>query len=707
MVLMQNIYDACLRQAEATYIAANLFLYFLFARNPEAVRLRDIYYRPLVHKDDEPSTITTTASKRLTFLIDSFTTRSLSVDKLSTTNPNRDRLRNQDVISVLIRTASNASKYHKIKMSLKNLVSYIIALADWSMYEQKLDVADDLGGFFVVANGASRAISTAFEQDTRFTVDEINTENDEIYHVTVIMFIVTCVSVIAIAAVLLLPMLVRIERSKARVLDVFLSVPDSVRKSLRQKAIRVYRLVEKVEERENGKGFRDEEEEEDGDNTDGAASTAGSEATAFTVGTSLTVATEDSLAALFKRYNNTRVQNGMSLSNSMHSSVHKKRAHITRSTKASSVVKSPNAVDASAADGRQALMRFDDDASSLTSGAASLSQDTRDEIERRRAESAYNVWTGGAVRVASVRFFILVLLLCVYFTALLLETKLYADNMHNTTQRLAVGSFRGGNIILSLFFVFNHLFYEKSELAAIQPLEGAVHTALSFSEEGLQVINQADELFFAAVFGDEKMDIQGRSNHAKQNEILFGNLCELDPVHLYELYPDGKKVPHLLTKCEQAENSILTRGLYGTWIFVREQFLVLLDPQNTKAFAPYLTASGPTPAEVATMQKLKPAFDVVYQFYNNFVTHFISYSNAVYKESAVMEISFFNNVRFILIGVCFGLIFLSYFILVRPTTIILARTCRQANAMMLLLPPQILRFSEAARAFTDENVSSV
>jgi len=48
-------------------------------------------------------------------------------------------------------------------------------------------------------------------------------------------------------------------------------------------------------------------------------------------------------------------------------------------------------------------------------------------------------------------------------------------------------------------------------------------------------------------------------------------------------------------------------------------------------------------------------------------------------------------------------LFLSYFLLIRPTT--LARTINQANAMMLLLPPQIIRAVKEIQTFVDENIS--
>lgn len=81
------------------------------------------------------------------------------------------------------------------------------------------------------------------------------------------------------------------------------------------------------------------------------------------------------------------------------------------------------------------------------------------------------------------------------------------------------------------------------------------------------------------------------------------------------------------------------------------------------------------------------------------------YSGALYVNSTIRLINDFNLTRYTLVIACFCILFLSYFLLIRPTTMLLARTINQANAMMLLLPPQIIRAVKEIQTFVDENIS--
>lgn len=81
------------------------------------------------------------------------------------------------------------------------------------------------------------------------------------------------------------------------------------------------------------------------------------------------------------------------------------------------------------------------------------------------------------------------------------------------------------------------------------------------------------------------------------------------------------------------------------------------------------------------------------------------YSGALYVNSTIRLINDFNLTRYTLVIACFCVLFISYFLLIRPTTMLLARTINQANAMMLLLPPQIIRAVKEIQIFVDENIS--
>jgi len=87
-----------------------------------------------------------------------------------------------------------------------------------------------------------------------------------------------------------------------------------------------------------------------------------------------------------------------------------------------------------------------------------------------------------------------------------------------------------------------------------------------------------------------------------------------------------------------------------------------------------------------------------------YVCLFSRYSGGLYVNSASQIIDNFDVARYALMASCFAILILSFFMLIRPTTLLLARTINQVNSMMLLLPPSI-RHKEMI-VFISENMSS-
>jgi len=80
------------------------------------------------------------------------------------------------------------------------------------------------------------------------------------------------------------------------------------------------------------------------------------------------------------------------------------------------------------------------------------------------------------------------------------------------------------------------------------------------------------------------------------------------------------------------------------------------------------------------------------------------YSGGLYVNAVSQTIDNFDVLRYVLVALCFFILILSFFMLIRPTTLLLARTINQANSMMLLLPPQMLH--KEIQVYINENMSS-
>jgi len=335
----------------------------------------------------------------------------------------------------------------------------------------------------------------------------------------------------------------------------------------------------------------------------------------------------------------------------------------------------------------------------------SLDKADNEAIEREQAKSRYNVWTGGAMRTSSLRFSTFVIFMGLYFLLLLLKSNSHIYTMHNAVQRVYLGNLRSPRVLSTLLYTLLHILYDKNEMALANPLEPAVQCAREWYEEGMELIGEAEETFFATVFGEPELDLYGRVHDPRQDHLVFGNICEIEPETMYKLYNDSRAVKHLFPQCTQVQNGINTRGLYASFMFLHEHYKILLNPSNSKAFGHVLDGTSPK-FDAETTQRLKLSLDVVYQFYNDFMNHHLVYSGSIYRQIALEEIDKFTDFRIALIAVCASFVAFSYFALIRPTTVLLARSCHQANSMMTLLPSGVIRHVPAVQSFIEDNLSS-
>jgi len=697
--LLDNIYYSSLRQSQAAYIGATLFLLSLIRRFPNAINLRKMLYRPLVHANDSAPAFIKAAINRVGMLNKAIAENSAIVDMMPTRSARRHALRNTDALSVLTRTPHNAQKYGYTSMSLRDLVTHITSMAAWTLYEGKANFADDYGLFYVLGNTVSRSISSAFEEDTRLTVEEIGENISSMVDRTVMMFIITLISVLIIATALLLPILVRVERSKAAVLDVLLAVPQSVRKGLRRRAMRVYRFVEKVDHATGRVHRHSDDDDEDGTENDSAPPVT----VAFSPTIQPVSAPDDDLDTLFRRYNKFRNHSeGFSIGEEKQET-DKHLIHTQQRDRARSVLQAvlPN-VEYQLGD---TLLEKKHTSESLFSGFSVTSANNLENtsMERKQKHSRYNIWTANAVRLATVRFFIFMALICAYFIVLVLESKSFEGEMHSAVQRVFLGNIRNPRMIVAQIFSLVHLFFNRAEIAATEPLNPLIHSPADYYVEGMNCIEQVEKSFFAVVFGDVESQVHGRVDDARQRQVVFDNMCEIDPESMYSLYPDAKTVKHLYTECGAAQSGVNTKGLWASFAFISHHFRVIFLPEHNKALAHFLTG-GPPKFDEETTLSITVAFEVTYKYFNDFTYHHLVYSGAVYKLMASEVIAFFTKFRHTLIGLCGCFIFIAYFFLLRPTTILLARSCSHANAIMLLLPAQVLELN-AAQKYVENHIS--
>jgi len=244
LILTRNITTASQRQVVCVGIAALLHVYHLFNWSPLPNELAQV-----VNSSGVPAHMLKLGFFYSTLdLAKIFSEYSFRIDNVPTDHKKLIALLNEDIVPLYMPDPHEEGHAHEDKMSLKNAALHVSALTNWSLEESKVNMNDDYGHFFIVANTVSGKIIDPLMKSIKYNVEEINQKSDEMLIVCIIFFVVTVTTCIISGAIFIVPLLLYVEKSKTRVLELFLAVPPSIRRSLRHKALSVYRLVDKVEE---------------------------------------------------------------------------------------------------------------------------------------------------------------------------------------------------------------------------------------------------------------------------------------------------------------------------------------------------------------------------------------------------------------------------------------------------------------------------
>jgi len=459
-------------------------------------------------------------------------------------------------------------------------------MASLSLDQRLPDVDDDIGYFFVMANVANGKLSSAFEHNTRLIVDEVAERRAWIIHLSIIFLLLTVGGAVFFGSVVFYPTLLHVERSKIYVLTIILSVPPSARETLRQQARQMLELVENAQQDDyyvanDGKGMA-----------------------ALSTGAAVSRAASPTFSNM--------------ISSSRHTS---RSGHRRRS-----LVDIHRTADGGAAPANGAVVDL------VTGDVAPTRDDEQHQVSAPTADDDtpskmphYNLWTGAAVRVGTVRLAIFVLLFIGYFGSLLVMTINYSAELGDTVQRAFSANLRTPHMTYSFLFLIEHLFHSKDEVLLADPLDPTTFCADSFDRAALTELDKATTTYQGLIYGHTSQ-IKAPLDDKEHLDLLFGSACDVDPFNFAATYEDAAKVPHLLPNCPSVQNGVLTQGLFSAHAYLSDHMLELLDPKYNKVFEHFLGEGAPQHSP-AVIEQARTIFKNMYDLYFNYIKHFTRYDH--------------------------------------------------------------------------------
>jgi len=233
----------------------------------------------------------------------------------------------------------------------------------------------------------------------------------------------------------------------------------------------------------------------------------------------------------------------------------------------------------------------------------------------------YNLWMQSSLTAGGSRFSVFILILTSYFVLLLIYTSQMNDALHDAVQRVYLGGLRNPQITLSMFYVLEHLFNNKTEAVLENPMDPMSFTRSDYATAALKEIEFVREVMSGLVVGGYG-EIHRKNTDPEQDQLMFHSLCDVDPIRFLELYPDSVSNPQLFPFCPFVGGGILTHGLYPTFMFLYDQIHILAQPEYNKILHYIFTGETPqgNPVLIATA---KQTFSRMFDLYYNFVLPFL------------------------------------------------------------------------------------
>jgi len=256
----------------------------------------------------------------------------------------------------------------------------------------------------------------------------------------------------------------------------------------------------------------------------------------------------------------------------------------------------------------------------------------------------------------------------------------------------------------SLFYTRENLFAKFEDVVASDPV---FPTTLGgqFLDIGRATLNETQMLNHAILFGNTSYGLVKPVSFEEQETLYFVDACDFPSDDRAAAYMVAPISQYYVNNCGTVENGIMKLGLNQAQLFAFNQLDALLIEEYSGLFGPWQGyAELPAyPVGSAQFNSIASRLQVLSEFINNYLGVAFSRSSSVYLVQILNKIESFNSLRLILI-IMFSLILMMLYVFgFRPVARGLEVAARQTRAMMLILPPDVVKSIPSVQAFILNN----
>jgi hypothetical protein len=670
--LMTYTYEAAHRNSVSLDACVHLALLRVIATSTDPASALFVVFKPLMHPYPPSfASIVASYTERTELSFRNFQTLSNEVDTRHTRSSELRYIRQADVFPVDLPNKYVPGGTTQMQVSVSVVASFFSSLGQLSVFQNLPTSIDDIGYIYVIVNTLTDAVRVPLEKVVTITLDELSSVNHQLFIITVIFLVVSAALVILTVSLVLGPAVVYAEQAKLRVLNIFLAVPDVYRRQFRRSAMMIYQKVEKV--RDGAVVHFDDIELEDD--------------TALSAVTSSSNGQSQRQDRASVRYSMTRASTHLSSDND-NGSVNAAPATPTAATPCH-----PNdgGKDSSADDGGRETM-----------GSVYFETMRAKTGEEQPVKRTVSVWDLRGALVVPILFLILV---CSFFIIQLIAINTVTAKQEQAALNVYIASTRSQRYQFALSFGLQNIATDKMLLAMLNPNDPLLKGP-DFDVGSSRALAEGRAANFAVLFGNS-LGINEPLNDMWQNKLMFESICEFPRERAYELMPSLRTQPQVFRDCDVLSDGVAHRGLYGMISSFDDDLAPLTSAKYSRGIATLLYPGVPITSELTPMEAYAAleTFTKLNQLFNDYIYHLLDLSSRIYLDYGRTYMERLVAIRMMLIFI-FPCVLLCFYIIAFNKLIRdMLRAAAASNAIMLLLPQQIVKHVAPAQEYIEQNVS--
>jgi hypothetical protein len=680
--ISNNIYLSSIRQVLLIDTIAILRIDSALRGTPNPL-LTGIFYSPGAHASSAVTDVVAGIRNRLVNSLDAFSSVSLEMDLVKSSNKDLLRIRNDDVIDVSLVDIHGVPTAQKYPLRYASLSFSALARLSFTVPPGEIDP-----GYYYCMYSGIDTIRSAMRDTTTFMTDDLSALHQELLVIMLAILAASLVGVIAVAMLFARPLIVRVETAKTRVLNILLHVPHAFRRNLRRKAMLVYKLVKKdtrsaVDMDMDDIARKDEQEtlsapeapETDIESGTAAGSVApgGSE---LPTTPSMHSQNSHGFSETMRRYQQQRLGGaGTSLA---------KMSAFAQANAAKSIASSGSGIGT----GTGTMT----DVSSFTELDAESHRIVNQSLLSRRS-----------VRVIIAKYTAFILTIAVFFALCYWQMYERSRTVEDSVDVMVTANTRYPDIQLAYYTTRQYTFFDYEDMLANTPYDPLL-TLGDFRTAAFKFSERSREYNRIVLTGDpvtgKRLPLSSRLD-----SLHYDSVCDISPEEFRKYVPDAPD--YLFEFCPTVNDGVFTKGLANALIYCYDQFPNMLQPDAETTLNRYVESLPPPPGvSVERMQELVDLMYDVDYLINYFMKYYLMYSAAISIDDIKNSIGFTRIIILVFVSV-FSVFLLGFYLaMFQPMTTAIAKTSNQAKSLMLILPPEIMRHVKAAQQYVDEQISN-